>query len=189
MIELFKNIISRAWKIIISCNIAWDEIAVERLSVKQIRAQYIYPWIGLTVAMAFLFGLLYARNAVFENAILNAVITSISLLGGYFVSNFICFAYLKKSRPDLATKIQTETLVAYSYTIIILIELFMIIVPSLFFLRILSLFVVYVIWEGCHAIWQLKEDERGNIVLVFSLVIIFVSIIINRMISFMLPNI
>ena len=156
------------------------------MPVKQIRAQYIYPWIGLTVASAFLFGLLYARTAVFETAILGAVLTAISLAGGYFITNFACFAYLKKARPDLATKIQTETLVAYSYTIIILIELFTIIVPSLFFLRILSLFAAYVVWEGCRAVWQLKEDERGNIVLVFSAVIILVSIIINGMISFLI---
>jgi hypothetical protein len=189
MVELLKNIIARAWKIIISGSAAWDEIAAERLPVRQIRVQYVYPWIGLTIAAAFVFGLLYARNAMFENAILNTIITAISLLGGYFVSNFICLAYLKKIRPDLATKIQTETLVAYSYTVIILIELFTIIVPSLFFLRILSVFVAYVIWEGCRAIWRLKEDERGNIVLVFSLTIILVSIIINRIIHWMLPNI
>lgn len=178
-----KNIISRACKIVLSTSAAWDEIAAERLSAKQIRTQYILPLIGLTVAASFLFGLLYARTAMFETAVLRAILTSISLTGGYFVSNHICFAYLKAKRPDLTNKNQSETLVAYSYTIIFLIELFIIIVPSLFFLRVLYLLIAYVIWEACRAIWQLKEEERGNIVLVFSAVIILVSIFINGMIS------
>jgi len=183
MVETFKNMFKRAWGIIISGNATWNEIASEKASVSVIRRQYIFPWIALTVTGAFLFNL-----GTFEKAILNAIITAISLIGGYFISNFICFAYLKNSQPGLASKIHSETLIAYSYTIIILIEMVTIIAPSLFFLRVLSIFAAYVIWEGCRAIWQLKEDERGNIVLVFSLVVIFVSVIINRMIHWMLPN-
>jgi len=183
MVEILKNMVKRAWGIIISGSATWNEIAVEKTSVSVIRRQYVFPWIALTVAVAFLFNL-----QTFEKAILNAIITAISLFGGYFISNFICFAYLKNSRPDLASKTDSETLIAYSYTIIILIDLVTIIAPSLFFLRVLSIFAAYVIWEGCRAIWQLKEDERGNIVLIFSLVVIFVSVIINRMIHWMLPN-
>lgn len=185
---MLKNMIKRAWGIIISGSTTWDEIAAEKASVNVIRKQYIYPWIVLTVVLAFLCKLFYAQDKVLETAILNSIITAISLLGGYFISNLICFAYLKKNRPDLASKTDCETLVAYSYTIIILIDIVTIIIPSLFFLRILSIFITYVVWEGCRAIWMLKEDERGNIVLIFSIILIFIPIIINKIIYWMLPN-
>jgi len=189
MQEILKNMTSRAWVIIFSSNTAWDEIVAEKVLADIIRKQYIYPWIVVAVASAFLFNLIYASDRVFETSILNAIITALSLFGGYFASNLICFAYLKRTNPDLASKTSCETLIAYSYTIIILIEIVTIMIPSLFFLRILSIFIAYVLWEGCRAIWMLKEEDRGNIVLVFSVVIIFIPIIITKIIHWMLPNV
>ncbi len=186
--EVFKNMFKRAWGIIISGNTTWDEISAENKPVKIIRENYVYPWIIFTVTLSFVFNLFYTQYKAFEFSLLNAIITALSLLGGYFISNLICLSYLKKSKPELAVKNDCETLIVYSYTIIIVIDIVTIIIPSLFFLRILSIFIAYVIWEGCRAIWLLKDEERGNIVLIFSIVLIFIPIIINKVIHLMLPN-
>lgn len=186
MMEILKHMIKRAWGIIVSCNATWDEIATEKASVSSIRKQYIYPWFAVAIILSFLFGILY--NNSLEITLLSTIITALFLFGGYFISNMICFAYLKKKQPELASKTDCETIIAYSYTIIILIKITTIIIPRLFFLNILSVFTGYVIWEGCRAIWMLKEEDRGNIVLVFSIVVIFIPIIINKIIHLMLPN-
>jgi len=188
MAGILKNMVEKAWGIIILGNTAWDKIGAEKASASAIRRQYVYPWIITAIVVTFLFGLLYTSDKALETAILDVIITTISLLGAYFISNLMCFAYLKKASPELASKVNCETIIAYSYTVIILIDIATVIIPSLFFLRILSIFVAYVIWEGCRAIWLLKEDERGNIVLVFSIVIIFIPIIISKIIHWMLPN-
>lgn len=189
MKKMLKNLFKRAWGIIIAGNTTWDEIALEEKSIKEIRKSYLYPWIFITLILTFLFHLIYASERAFESAITNTIITSLALFGGYFVSNIICFAYLKKFKPELAQKAKCDTLVAYSFTIIILVEIVIVIIPSLFFLRILSLFAAYAIWEGCRAIWYLKEDDRGELVLVFSIILIFIPIIISKIFQFMLPNI
>ena len=185
---MMKDMFKRAWGIITSGNATWDRIAEERKPVSAIRKQYIYPWIILCVVLVFLFDTLYASERSIEKGILSVIVTSLSMLGGYFISNILCFLYLKKYQAELASKVESETIVAYSYTIIILLEILIAIIPSLFFLRILSMFVGYMVWEGCRAMWKLKEDERGNIVLIFSIIIIFIPIIISRIIHMMLPN-
>ncbi|MDL2289984.1 hypothetical protein LJB95_01090 [Paludibacteraceae bacterium OttesenSCG-928-F17] len=189
MKEVLKNMFKRAWGIIISGNVTWDKIAEEKKSVSIIRKQYIYPLMIFCIILAFLFDTLYASDRRIETGILSVIVTSLSMFGGYYISNILCFIYLKRYRPELASKTECETIVAYSYTIIILIEILISIIPSLFFLRILSMFVGYVVWEGTRAMWQLKEEERGNIVLIFSIIIIFIPIVISRIIHMMLPNV
>ncbi len=178
----------RAWNLIVYGRTTWDKIAEEKKPISVIRKQYIYPWIIVCVLIVFLFNMLYASERSVESGILSVIVASLSMVGGYFISNILCFLYLKKYRPELASKTECETIVAYSYTIIILIEILIAIIPSLFFLRVLSMFVGYVVWEGSRAMWLLKEEERGNIVLIFSIIVIFIPIIINRIIHMMLPN-
>ena len=179
----------QAWGIIVSTNAVWDKIVSEKVPVKTIRTTYVYPWIVISCVLMFLFCYIYASGKAFELAIINTIIETISLAGGYFISNLICFAYLKKYKPNLASKPDCERLIAYSFTVIILIEIITIVAPSLFFLKILCMYIAYLLWEGCRAIWLLKEDDRGDIVLVFSITIIFVPIIIDKLIHWMLPNV
>ncbi|NDV47837.1 hypothetical protein D0T49_12345 [Paludibacter sp. 221] len=178
----------RAWGIITAGNFTWDEIASEKAPAGRVRKEYVYPWIIFAIILSFVFPALYASQRPLEGGLVSAIITAITLFGGYFASVFVSFAYLKKSKPDLASRNDCETVIAYSYTIIILIEIITTIVPSLFFLRILSIFVAYVIWESCRAVWMLKEEDRGSVVLVFSIAVIFIPVIINRLIHWMLPN-
>lgn len=186
--ETVKNMFKRAWDIVVSGNAIWSKISEEKKPISVIRKEYIYPWIILCVVLVFLFNTIYASEKSIETGILSVIVTSLSMIGGYFISNILCLLYLKKYKPELASKNECETIVAYSYTIIVLIEILIAVIPSLFFLRILSMFVGYVVWEGCRAVWLLKEDERGSIVLIFSIIIIFIPIIINRVIHMMLPN-
>jgi len=61
------------------------------------------------------------------------------------------------------------------------------IIPSLFFLQILNIYTIYIVWDGCRVIFNINEDERGKIMLLISLSIIFTPAIINKIVLFMLP--
>ena len=189
MIELLRHMFKRAWELVVSSSTTWDVIAAEKSNMQMLRKQYIYPLTLSATCISFVFHWIYASERAFETAFLCAVITGVSLLGGYFIINFACLLYLQKTRPDLANKTDCETVVAYSYTVILLIEIITTIIPSFFFFKILNMFTAYLVWEGCRAVWLLKDEERGNIVLVFSLVLIFTPVIIGRIMHWMLPNI
>lgn len=188
MKKRLTNIIVRAWWLFVSTTNTWDEIATENVSSNELRKHYVFPWIVLCTIFVSVFDGLYSGANVLEVGFLNALITLISLVGGYFLSNSICFWYLRKHQPEQHTYIDSERIVSYSFTTIFILKIITTVFPSLFFLQILSIYTAYLVWEGSRAVLKMNEEERGNIVLVFTLAIIFIPILISRIIHLMLPN-
>jgi len=183
------NILELPWKLIISTIATWDFIASSHVSKKEIRNQFVFPWIAITVMVVFIFESLYASDKPLQTGLIHAIINTVSLIGGYFLSNTICFWYLRKQEPEKFTALDCETIVSYSFSAIFLLKIVTTVMPSLFFLQILNIYTAYLVWEGCRAVLKMNEEERGNIVLVFTIFIIFSPVIINQIIHLMLPNV
>jgi hypothetical protein len=183
-----KNIIERPLKLIYATSATWDIIASLKVTKQDIRKHFLIPWVAFIVGIAFIFSGIYARDKFIETGIINAIITALSFIGGYFLSNAICFWYLRKQFHEKYTALACEKIVCYSFTAIFILKTITIILPNLFFLQILSIYTAYLVWDGCRAILKLNEEERGNIVLVFTLTIIFSTVIISHIIHLMLPN-
>jgi len=183
-----KNIIERPWKLLIATTATWDSIATLKVTKKEIRQQFVFPWIAICVLVVFIFKSLYAPDKALEVGLFNAIITAVSFIGGYFFSITICFWYLRNQHPEKIDAIACEKVVSFSFTTIFVLKVITTILPGMFFLQILNIYTAYLVWEGCRAILKLNEEERGNIVLVFTLVIIFSTILISQIIHFMLPN-
>jgi len=184
-----RNIIVRSMGLFVATTPTWDKIATEKFTGNEIQKQYIFPWISFCVLIVFLFESLYALQKGFEIGFIKAIITAVSFLGSYFLSNKICFWYLRKQHPNLYSALACEKIVSYSFTTMFVLKVFTTVLPSLFFLQILSVFTAYLVWEGCRSVLKLNEEERGNIVLVFTSVIILSPIIISQIIHWMLPNV
>lgn len=188
MKRIIKNIVVRPWRILIATSTTWDSIATLKVTKMEIRKQFVFPWIVLCVLTVLFFKSFYTFEKPLEIGIINAIITTVSLVGGYFLSNTICFWYLRKQYPEKYSAIDCEKIVSYSFITFFIIKIITTIFPSLFFIQILNIYTAYLVWEGCRAVLKLNEDERGNIVLVFTLSIIFIPILIAQIIHFMLPN-
>jgi len=183
------NILELPWKLIISTTATWDNIASSHASKKEIRNQYVFPWIAITVMVVFIFESVYASEKPLQTGLINAIISSVSLFGGYFLSNTICFWYLRKQQPEKYTALDCERIVSYSFSAVFLLKIVTTVLPSLFFLQILNIYTAYMVWEGCRAVLKMNEEERGNIVLIFTLFIIFSPVVISLIVHLMLPNV
>lgn len=183
-----KNIIVLTWQLFLTPGLTWDKIASQRVTENEIRRKFVFPWIALCVATVAVFDSLYAGVKGLETGILNATITAISLIGGYYLANKICLWYLRRHLAEKFTSGATGTIVSYSFAIVFVLEIITTVLPGLFFLHILHIFIAYLVWEGCRAILMLGEEDRGNIILVFTVVIIFAPVLISRVIYLMLPN-
>lgn len=182
------NILKHSWGLYISTVTTWDAIANETSKGNELRNYFVFPWIALCVLVACVFEGLYAPVKGMETGILNGIISAVSLLGGYFLSNKICFWYLRKQLKIGLSAIKCEKVVSYSFTTVFLLDIVTTVLPSLFFLHILNVYIAFMVWEGCRAVFKLNEEERGNIVLVFTVVIIFLPVIISKIIQFLVPN-
>ncbi|NDP22661.1 MAG: hypothetical protein GZ091_16510 [Paludibacter sp.] len=174
------NILKHSWGLYISAVSTWDAIDIERLKRNEFRKYFIFPWISLCVLIVCIFDCLYAPDKPLETGILHGIIRAVSLLGGYFLSNKICFWYLRKNHKAGISAVICEKVVGYSFTTIFLLNIVTTILPSLFFLHILNVYIAFMVWEGCRAIFKLNEEDRSNLVLVFTAVIIFIPFIINN---------
>ena len=123
MRNLLRDIFKRAWGMIVATGATWDAIAAEARDVQALRKRYVYPLVALAVLLSFVFNLMYAEERAFESAVLHAIITATTLFASYFAANAICLLFLQKKRPDLADRADCETVVAYSYTVILLVEM------------------------------------------------------------------
>ena len=183
-----KNTIERSWDLLTKTSLTWDRIAVEKENSKTIRKEYVFVWFAISTLLVFLTSLIYVSDRKIEFAFLKAVITAVSLFGGYFIANHFCFIFLKKKNIEDLSKDNCEKIVAYSFTTIFVLKVLLSLMPSLFFLQVLVVHCAYLAWEGLRAILNLDENERGNIILVFSLIIILSPMLISWILNFMLPN-
>ncbi|MDR0370416.1 MAG: hypothetical protein LBH80_00965 [Prevotellaceae bacterium] len=184
-----KYIFTAAWDLVFSTKQTWSHVEKEMKSVREIRSGYVFPWIAVCVLTSFVSSFFVSDTNLFEKAFLNFIITSAALVGGYFLTIKICRRYFAKEYPLDENIVKIETVVAYSFTTIFLLEVITSVFPSLFFLQILSIHAAYLVWEGSGVVFGIEEDKKGNIALVFALAIIFVPVLINRAIHWMLPNV
>ncbi|MBV5283919.1 MAG: hypothetical protein JZU53_15970 [Paludibacter sp.] len=183
-----KKIVQRPWELLTSTPATWDKIASVKISKNEVRNRFVFPWIMVCVLTTFIFKSLYSPNKSIETGFINSIISTVTLFGAYFLSKAVCFWYLRKHYQEKYSVIIAEIIVGYSFTVTFIIEIITTILPGLFYLQILNIYTAYLIWEACRAILQLNEDERGNIVLVFTSAIILSPLIINKIIHLMLPN-
>jgi hypothetical protein len=188
MIDFSKHILRRIFLMISDTRRAWNIIAAENKPVSELRKTYVFPLILFCVLVTFLFKMLYTNENAFQIGFLGAFIEGIALFGGYFLSIKVAMWYFKKQNYS-ANAISCETIIAYSYSTIYVINVAVSVFPSLFFLKILYVHCAFLVWEGLRTMCGMEEDERGNTVILLTASIIFLPILINKMIYLMLPNV
>lgn len=186
MLQTYKLISAYSWGLLTSSSNTWDKISLENIEGNQIRKTYLYPWIALCILITLIFDSAYADKNFIQTGLLQSLIMAISLLGGYFLSNKICFWYLRKNHDNQFSFNACEKVVSFSFTAIFTIKIISAIFPEFLFLHLLNIYVAYLVWEACRAILKIDEDERGNIVFAFTICIVFSPIIIGQCIHLML---
>lgn len=182
------HIVNRAWQLVIATPETWDKIASEHPAEEKLRRTYVFPFIYVNVAVVFLSHLIYADENMWQAAFINTIVSAVALTGGYFIACAACFAYLNRKFPQRYERALCTKVVSYCYTIVFLLRIVTEIIPSLFFLQILDIFTGYLVWEACRSVFGIQEEERSHIVVVFTLVIIFITPLLSRLMLFMLPN-
>ena len=183
----FINIFSRSWGLMMSTTPTWEVIADEQVSENSSFKQFVFPWVLFCTIIVFVFGALYADEKSFETGFIYALINIISLISAFFVTKSITNSYFKKNHGISYSKINIEKIIAYSFTVVYVIKLVTSIIPSLFFLQILNIYTAYIVWEGCRVIFDLNEDQRGKLMLLISISIIFTPTIFSKVMHLMLP--
>ncbi len=181
------NIFNRSWELMLSTSSAWNTIEQEDNSKNQVVRQFIYPWIIICTILVMTFDMVYSSGSIIKTGFISALTTVIAYAGAFYTANYLSFRFLNQKFADKYTKHENEKIIAYSFTIIFIIKIITSAIPSLFFLKILNIYTIYLVWDACRAILKLDEEERGNYVLITTGLILLCPFIFNKILGAMLP--
>ncbi|MBP1663333.1 MAG: hypothetical protein H6Q19_473 [Bacteroidetes bacterium] len=186
---ILKQLFIRTWKLTADTTAAWDEIAAEKSTVKDVFLQYTIPFILICTIISSLFGFLYADEKRLTIGILKGITIAVSLLAGNLLTYSVSIRTLSKYLPHFAVKENVARLVFYSFSLMYFFRIVTAILPGLFFLKVLNVFTAYLVWDGCRGVMGMDEDERSNFVLLVTGMVIFTPFIARYLLQWLLPNI
>jgi len=184
---MLMNMFKRSWGLMISTSASWNQIESEDISSKQMLRNYFYPWLFVCTAFVMIFSMIYHPTSFIKAGIISGLTTVISYGGTYFITRYFAFGFLNNKFPEKFRKTQVDKIVCYSFAILFIIKIVVSAIPSLFFLKILNIYTIYLVWDACRAILKLDEEERGNFVLICTALILFCPFVISKAIDIMLP--
>ena len=83
---------------------------------------------------------------------------------------------------------QWQRFVGYSSSLVYALSIILMLLPEFFFLRIFILYTVYIVWEGSGPYMEVDEPVRLKFVGVVSAVIILAPIVIDFVLSMLMPG-
>lgn len=187
MKQILISIFKHSWGLMLSTSNTWNQIEQEDNSKGQIVKHFLFPWIFICTFFVMVFDMLYTSGNIFKAGIISLLTTFISYSGAFYITRYLSFRFLNQKYPERYSKYEIEKIIAYSFSIVFIIKIVVSVVPSLFFLKILNIYTIYLVWDACRAILKLDEEERGNFVLLTTGLILICPFVFNKLIGFMLP--
>lgn len=167
---------------------AWDVINRETPSELFLFQNYALPWLICCVLVKSLFAVIYASEPTFPLFFLIFVMSSVSYLGGYFMSCYFSAVIIRRYfKPD-AYREDVYKLVTYCMTIIWALDTMIAIIPDLRILMALKLYLVYLLWDGGQKMVGISEQDMTTLVIILTLLLLFSVPFINILMGMLLPN-
>lgn len=163
----------------------WEKIRESETNSSQVLNDFILPMAGLCALAAFL-GLIF-QGAGFEKALVSVIISLGKTFGGVYFSFFV----LQESAKYFAlerSKLAFMQIAGYSYVVIFVVDIVANLIPELFFLNFLKLYIFYVVWEAVEIVVQVADKKRTSYVIFVSLLILLSSLIIERVLLIFMPG-
>jgi hypothetical protein len=181
----YKELFDRSYQLLKHSSSEWEKITSSESDTKNTLNEFVLPMAGLCSLAAFL-GIMFTKVS-FEKALIEAIISIGKSFGGVYLSFYILQETANKFNLE-RNKVRFMQLVGYSYVVIFVTDFVTHLIPELFFLNFLKLYIFYVVWEGVAFCTQVAEDKRRTYVIYVSVVILLSSLIIERALYFFMPG-
>lgn len=150
---------------------------------------FFVAWLLMDALVTFIAGLVYSHEHIVVSSLLKAMASVLSFWCALWVIYYFLRYFLSK-KCGLLLSIRLAVglrLIVYPLTLGVLLHILGCLMPSLFFLKVLLLYDVYLVWEGVGLLLRVEENDRSRLVSFLTLLIIFVPIVLNEMIKLLIP--
>lgn len=181
----YKQLFNRAKNILRAPRTEWEIIKSQETSSSQVINDFVLPMAGLCALSAFL-GVIF-QGAGFEKALVSVIISLGKTFGGVYFSFYVLQETAKYFGLQ-RSKIGFMQIAAYSYVVIFVVDIIANLIPELFFLNFLKLYIFYIVWEAVEIIVKVEDKKRTAYVIYVSLLILLSSLIIERLLHIFMPG-
>lgn len=155
---MLKEIVLKIIRIITVPEDSWRKLA-ERESHQAFINRYLHPIFGVISLTSFIGGLWIIQDGNIESALKSAIISLVTVYGGYFISSYILNEYLPRLGIS-KDESKVQQFVGYSsalmYALFIVTPFF----PNFIILRLFVLYTVYIVYTG-YGVYIIGKEENG----------------------------
>ena len=181
----YKELFNRTKNILSAPRTEWANIKAGETNSAQVINDFVLPMAGLCALSAFL-GILF-QGAGFEKALVSVIISLGKTFGGFYFSFFV----LQETAKYFGLKRSKKTfmqMAGYSFVVIFVVDIIANLIPELFFLNFLKIYIFYIVWEAVEILVQIEEKKRAAYVISVSLLILLSSLIIENVLLLFMPG-
>ena len=174
---MFKDALKTASRVIFSPQVAWEYISMR--GTINLYKKFLIPLWVIIIVSAFIGGLFVSADNSFEHGIKNLIIDAFVLYVGFHMSVFFLNEYAKKQEVAEKDRKKAEIFVAYSSSLIYLVNIIVSILPAFFFLWLFSIYTFYIVYIGAEIYYQIIPEKRMSFMTVATLFIIGIPLILR----------
>lgn len=180
----YKELIYIALRLISSPARAWEEIRLEEDRRKVFMA-FVYPMIGLCGLSVFIGALVtngWGGPESFQIAMTQCCAVAVALFGGYFLAAYLINETLVRYLKMPARLPEVQQFAGYAMVVIFLLHIVIGILPDFRIIALLAQFyTVYIIWEGCVRMLDIRTKDRLRFTLIASVWLILCPTLVEWM--------
>ena len=171
-----------AIQFVLSPQTAWESVTENRPGLYR---SFLLPIWGVIIIVSFTGGWLLNVNGSVGLGIRNMIFEIFSLFASFHMSSFLLNEYAGKL-TDIGKNIdKARVFVAYSSSIIYLVEIAVAIFDDFFFLWLFVLYTFYIVYAGAEEYYKITSERRTNFMIITSLLILIMPFIMKSVLSMM----
>jgi len=179
---MFKESLRMAVRMVFSPQEAWKEILEEK---KNLYKDFLLPIWSIILLLSFVGGWFFARNGSFELGVKNLIVESFILFGSFHISSFCMNEYVGRLTDVGKNLKNTQKFVAYSSSLIYLIEIVVALFNDFFFIWLFALYTPFIVYVGAEVFYKIIPERRTNFMLLVSTFILIMPLILKTALSMM----
>ena len=150
---------------------------------------FVLPWCAAVAAVTLVSYCIYAEEFRSEAAVLKPLFAMVSLLSAYIASVLLCMFTSRRFLGKELDRTVAETVTAYAFLPVFVLRVVLGVMPNMFFLKALLLYVLYMLWVFAGDTLKFGERERQIFMLVNGASVILMPWLVQSVLRMLVPNI
>lgn len=160
-----------------------------RFGGMKVTGDYIMPMSVLAALLCFIGSLLNAGDMHFERAVIKSIFVFISLVlsfyAQYFIVKYVTGRWFVSGLPRWNFAVMTASLMTVTFAV----EMVSGLLPDMFFVSFLYVYVLYLVWLLTESVVPVDEALRNKYMVLVSIIDIVIPWLLVKLLRIMIPNI